>query len=131
MPYMETFTQQATTQEIQETPSGEKEASSVQEEVIATSPFFPPFVKNILYVDIGLFLVSSTGVFLKIDAVLAFWFVAALVSLLSVIYIFLLGIVLGLKGKGYRLVGAALVVFLVLFVIGGGVCAFNVSGLSI
>ena len=93
-------------------------------------------VKKLFLVCLGLFVLSSLGAIFShvvpfFFAIAYLWFIAAGISLISVIVLFLIGIIRGFTGDSFKTVGIAIIFLVVLGVAGFGTCALNLSSAGV
>lgn len=115
---------------------------------------FPPLIKKILIGIISLFLISSVpnvlvSIIHKVSLfdgysirtiqrgypfnvyIMYVWFLAAAGGMLLILSTLITGFVRGFQGKGYALVGVALLLFVILILVGAGTCMVNLVGVQI
>ena len=100
-----------------------EEVEDISEENIKSDKqdeFFSSKVKKVLIVNIALFFGSLL--------IPSFWFIAVGVGVLSVVTIFIIGIIYVIKNKGYSLLGTAFLFFFIFLIVGFGTCLFNLRG---
>jgi hypothetical protein len=91
-------------------------------------------VKQLFFVCLGLFGVSSLGALLShivpiFGITIYLWYIAVGVSLISVVVLFFAGVIKGFSGKSFEMVGYAVMFLVVLGVVGFGTCMLNMSGM--
>jgi uncharacterized membrane protein len=104
---------EAKEESVKPSTSAEADDSSNEE------PLLPPLVKVGLFICIGLFVVGV------LSSNLYLWAIAVCASLLFVAVLFVTGLVQVFLGKSDKLIGASILLFIILFLVGFGACMLN------
>jgi hypothetical protein len=97
----------------------------------STSGYLSSSILKLLYVCLGLFIMSSLGKLFPqgLGLFIFGWYIAAGLSFLAVLLLFFRGILQGFSGKSFKLVGVSIVSFVVLLLVGYGTCLINIKGM--
>lgn len=101
--------------------------TSVSSKKHTSTFFYKPFVKELFIVNLSLFFVSSVGALLHVEQLMLLWYVAVGTSLLSVFYVFIRGTLDAFHKQKWSFVYAALLLFVICFLVGLGTCMFNLT----